>query len=252
MFSDPDLNSTLVDSLVLTLRTIQLHFSAILPSSPSSYLSVSTASNLLSDCHICTILLTFIQISTYPSIHNLSSAMSKLHNSRSLLCVCAVCVHVLSSANAEYQIKEIHANLVNAVLTGLSCNDKGCVLPLLYATFHFPQKGYATTALLMMCVRQTHTRHLLYATFLIEIVQRDQFILKYSCLLCFSHQSSYHWTWHIIHDIVSFSLLFSPIVSVDRSARISLKKCKSKLCVFLLIHKDHAWTAATHDYAGTF
>lgn len=58
--------------------------------------------------------------------------------------------------------REIHTNLVNAVLTGLSCNDIGCVLPILHVIFHLCQQTHSTAALLMMCVRQTHTRHLLY------------------------------------------------------------------------------------------
>lgn len=52
--------------------------------------------------------------------------------------------------------REIHVNLVNAVLTGVSCDDIGCVLPLLHVIFHLSLQAYSTTAL------PTYTRHLLY------------------------------------------------------------------------------------------
>lgn len=58
--------------------------------------------------------------------------------------------------------REIHANLVNAVLTGLSSDDIGCVLPQLHAIFHLSQQAYSTPALLLMHVCQSHTWDLRY------------------------------------------------------------------------------------------
>ena len=79
-------------------------------------------------------------------------------NSRGiLLCACAPLPVQGTRLN-----REIRANLVNAVLTGLSCNDIGCVLPLLHVIFHLSRQAYSTTALILKHVCQTHTRHLLY------------------------------------------------------------------------------------------
>lgn len=142
---------------------LRWHFGAIVPWFLSSYQSVSAASDLLSERHICAFLLAFIQISVYPSIHSLSSAMSKLHNLQSTAEGSCVYVRPGQCRMEDTSLnREIHANLVNAVLTGLSCNDIGCVLPVLHVIFHLSQQTHSTTALLMMRVCQTHTRHLLY------------------------------------------------------------------------------------------
>lgn len=38
--------------------------------------------------------------------------------------------------------REIHLNLVNAVLTGVNCCDTGCVLGPFHVIFHLPQQGF--------------------------------------------------------------------------------------------------------------
>lgn len=133
-----------IQALIALTSALRRHFSTIVPSFLSSYQFVSTASDL-SERHICTISLTFIQISIYPSIHSLSSATSKLHNftvnSGRLLCCMRACFIL-----GQCRIQAIHVNLVNAVLTGVSCNDIGCVLPQLDVIFQLSQQAYSSTA----------------------------------------------------------------------------------------------------------
>lgn len=78
------------------------HLAAIVPSFLSSYQSDSTVGEL-SERHVSAVLLTFTQISVYPSIHRLSSAMSKLHNLQSAGMALVVCT--CSRANAGYKLK---------------------------------------------------------------------------------------------------------------------------------------------------
>lgn len=114
------------------------------------------------------------QISIYPSIHKLSSAMTKLHNLESAA-EGACCAVYMQDTSLN---REIHVNLV---LTGVSCNDIGCVLPLLHVIFHLSQQAYSTTAL------PTHTRHLLYhATWHFSCRILLSTYLRYSVYSCHS------------------------------------------------------------------
>lgn len=56
--------------------------------------------------------------------------------------MCSMCF-ILSQCRIQALNEEIHVNLVNALLTGLSCNDIRCVLQPLHAIFQVSQQHNA-------------------------------------------------------------------------------------------------------------
>lgn len=88
--------------------------------------------------------------------------MSKLHNLQSTAAEGCVCVSVHQPMQDMSLNREIFANLVHAVLTGLSSDEIGCVLPQLHVIFHLSQQAYSTPDLLLMHVCQSHTWDMRY------------------------------------------------------------------------------------------
>lgn len=194
LWSWPELNPVMQSCfkpvlILLQNSALRWRFSAIVPSFLSSYQSVSAASGLLSELNCLygpANIHSDLHTSIYPSVHSLSSAMSKLHNLQSAACVDLLPMYMFYPQPTQDTglNREIHTNLVNAVLTGLSCNDIGYVLPLLHAILHLSQKAYSTTALLMTGVRQTPTRHLHISPVIFIFNQQVPQIFMFS--LCFT------------------------------------------------------------------
>lgn len=124
------------------------------PSFLSCYQSVATGSGHR-ERHVC-----IVQSRKHPCrspfippIHSQSSAMSKLHNLPSTgaglsLCTC-VCAFACSSASVRYKAyPEIRSNLANAILTGLSSDDTGCLFPPLHLMFHLSPRPHSSAALM--------------------------------------------------------------------------------------------------------